>query len=194
MAKKPKQELPIITRARSASASGHSAEGVDLAEIERLLQFMEKHGLEEFEYKRKGLRIWLKKPSAHAPLAYAPMPPPEIVVASAHHAAPAAKSESAMARAREAAAEAQRSDENLHVVKSPIVGTFYAAAGPDSEPFVAVGGKVDSGQTLCIIEAMKLMNEIESDVAGEVVRIFVENGQPVEYGEPLFGIRPNRKK
>ena len=183
-----------MTRARSASAGGHSTEGVDLAEIERLLQFMEKHGLEEFEYKRKGLRIWLKKPSAHAPLAYAPMPPPEIVVASAHHAAPAAKSESAMATAREAAAEAQRSDENLHVVKSPIVGTFYAAAGPDSEPFVAVGGKVDSGQTLCIIEAMKLMNEIESDVAGEVVRIFVENGQPVEYGEPLFGIRPNRKK
>jgi|SRR5580658_4053299 acetyl-CoA carboxylase biotin carboxyl carrier protein len=197
MAKKPKQELPIITRARSASASGHSAEGVDLAEIERLLQFMEKHGLEEFEYKRKGLRIWLKKPSAHAPLAYAPMPPPEIVVASAHHAAApaaAAKSEAAPATAREAAAEAQRSDENLHVVKSPIVGTFYAAAGPDSEAFVAVGGKVDSGQTLCIIEAMKLMNEIESDVAGEVVRIFVENGQPVEYGEPLFGIRPNRKK
>src|SRR5580692_6343318 len=193
MAKKPKQELPIITRARSASASGHSAEGVDLAEIERLLQFMEKHGLEEFEYKRKGLRIWLKKPSAHAPLAYAPMPPPEIVVASAHHAAApaaAAKSEAAPATAREAAAEAQRSDENLHVVKSPIVGTFYAAAGPDSEAFVAVGGKVDSGQTLCIIEAMKLMNEIESDVVG----IFVENGQPVEYGEPLFGIRPNRKK
>jgi acetyl-CoA carboxylase biotin carboxyl carrier protein len=197
MAKKTKQEAPVMTRARSASASGHSAEGVDLAEIERLLQFMEKHGLEEFEYKRKGLRIWLKKPSAHAPLAYAPMPPPEIVVASAHHAsghAPAATSEAAPATAREAAAEAQRSDENLHVVKSPIVGTFYAAAGPDSDAFVSVGAKVDSGQTLCIIEAMKLMNEIESDVAGEVVRIFVENGQPVEYGEPLFGIRPNRKK
>ena len=186
-----------MTRARSASAGGHPAEGVDLAEIERLLQFMEKHGLEEFEYKRKGLRIWLKKPSAHAPLAYAPIPPPEIVVASAHHAsghAPAGTSEAAPATAREAAAEAQRSDENLHVVKSPIVGTFYAAAGPDSDAFVSVGAKVDSGQTLCIIEAMKLMNEIESDVAGEVVRIFVENGQPVEYGEPLFGIRPNRKK
>ena len=192
MAKKPKQELPIITRARSASASGHSAEGVDLAEIERLLQFMEKHGLEEFEYKRKGLRIWLKKPSAHAPLAYAPMPPPEIVVASAHHApapAAAAKSEAAPATAREAAAEAQRSDENLHVVKSPIVGTFYAAAGPDSEAFVAVGGKVDSGQTLCIIEAMKLMNEIEADVSGVIAKMFVPNGSPVEYGMPLFGIK-----
>jgi acetyl-CoA carboxylase biotin carboxyl carrier protein len=197
MAKKPKQESPSITRTRSASASGTSSEGVDLAEIERLLQFMEKHGLEEFEYKRKGLRIWLKKPSAHAPLAYAPMPPPEIVVASAHQTAghaPSGKSEPASAAPREASAEAPRSDENLHVVKSPIVGTFYAAAGPDSDAFVSVGAKVQSGETLCIIEAMKLMNEIESDVAGEVVRIFVENGQPVEYGEPLFGIRPNRKK
>src|ERR1700685_2353266 len=96
MAKKPKQELPIITRARSASASGHSAEGVDLAEIERLLEFMQKHGLEEFEYKRKGLRIWLKKPSAHPTLAYAPMAAPEILVAPAPSAAaqgPASKSE-----------------------------------------------------------------------------------------------------
>jgi acetyl-CoA carboxylase biotin carboxyl carrier protein len=197
MAKKTKQESPIITRTRSASASGTSSEGVDLAEIERLLQFMEKHGLEEFEYKRKGLRIWLKKPSVHAPLAYAHMPPPEIVVASAHPTAghaPAGRSEHAAPAARETGAEAPRSDENLHVVKSPIVGTFYAAAGPDSDAFVSVGAKVQSGETLCIIEAMKLMNEIESDVAGEVVRIFVENGQPVEYGEPLFGIRPNRKK
>src|ERR1700722_648394 len=184
MAKKPKVEAPIITRARSASIS----EGVDLAEVERLLQFMEKHGLEEFEYKRKGLRIWLKKPSAPAPVAYAQMPPPEIVVAAPRREAAAAKPEAAPA------AESPRSEENLHIVKSPIVGPFYAAAGPDSEPFVAVGAKVDSGQTLCIIEAMKLMNEIESDVAGEGVRLFVQNGQPVEYGESLFGVRPNRKK
>jgi acetyl-CoA carboxylase biotin carboxyl carrier protein len=197
MAKKPKQDQPTVTRARSASASGRTSEGVDLAEIERLLQFMEKHGLEEFEYKRKGLRIWLKKPSAHAPLAYAPMPPPEIVVASTQQVtprAPAEKTEHASPGGREAAAETPRSDENLHVVKSPIVGTFYAAAGPDSDAFVSVGTKVASGETLCIIEAMKLMNEIESDVAGEIVRIFVESGQPVEYGEPLFGIRLNRKK
>jgi acetyl-CoA carboxylase biotin carboxyl carrier protein len=186
MAKKPKTEAPNITRARSLSTS----EGVDLAEIERLLQFMDKHGLEEFEYKRKGLRIRLKKPSANAPVTYAPMPPPEIVVAAPRReAAAAAKAESAPAAEAPA-----RSEENLHIVKSPIVGTFYAAAGPDAEPFVAVGAKVDSGQTLCIIEAMKLMNEIESDVAGEIVRIFVENGQPVEYGESLFGLRPNRKK
>src|SRR5271155_5058214 len=197
MAKKIKQDLPKITHARSASASGSTSEGVDLAEIERLLQFMEKHGLEEFEYKRKGLRIWLKKPSAHAPLAYAAMPAPEIVVASASQAAvhaPAGKAQQESSGGREPAAESPRSDENLHVVKSPIVGTFYAAAGPDSDAFVAVGSKVESGQALCIIEAMKLMNEIESDVAGEFVGVFVETGQPVEYGEPLFGIRPLGKK
>ncbi len=74
------------------------------------------------------------------------------------------------------------------MVKSPIVGTFYAAPTVGGEPFVTVGSRVEAGQALCIIEAMKLMNEIESDVAGEVVRIFVENGQPVEYGEALFGI------
>jgi acetyl-CoA carboxylase biotin carboxyl carrier protein len=125
------------------------------------------------------------------------MPAPEIVIASAHHPpanAPVSRSDLATGAPRDAAGESARSDENLHVVKSPIVGTFYAAAGPGSEAFVSVGSKVESGQALCIIEAMKLMNEIESDVAGEVVRIFVENGQPVEYGEPLFGIRPNRKK
>ena len=96
---------------------------------------------------------------------------------------------------REASGEAGRaSSEDVHVVKSPIVGTFYAAPTVGGEPFVTVGSRVESGQALCIIEAMKLMNEIESDVAGEVVRIFVENGQPVEYGEALFGIHPHRKK
>ena len=197
MAKKTKLDSPIITRERVAGGSEPNPDGVNLAEVERLLEFMQKHGLEEFEYKRKGLRIWLKKPSAHPTLAYTPMAPPEIVVATsaALSAQPPAKSERAPAASREGGAEpAARSDENLHVVKSPIVGTFYAAAGPGSEPFVTVGSKVESGQALCIIEAMKLMNEIESDVAGEVVRIFVENGQPVEYGEPLFGIRQNRKK
>ena len=195
MAKKSKLDSPIIARDRPAGGSERNPDGVNLAEVERLLEFMQKHGLEEFEYKRKGLRIWLKKPSAHPTLAYAPMAPPEIVVATSPAAAQApAKSERPPAASREGGAETTRTDENVHVVKSPIVGTFYAAAGPGSEPFVTVGSKVESGQALCIIEAMKLMNEIESDVAGEVVRIFVENGQPVEYGEPLFGIRQNRKK
>ena len=92
------------------------------------------------------------------------------------------------------AAEQPRASEDLHLVKSPIVGTFYGSPSPGAEPFVKIGGHIEAGETLCIVEAMKLMNEIESDVSGEVLRIFADNGQPVEYGQPLFGIRPSRKK
>jgi acetyl-CoA carboxylase biotin carboxyl carrier protein len=84
--------------------------------------------------------------------------------------------------------------EDLHVVKSPIVGTFYESPSPGAGPFIKIGDQVSVGQILCIIEAMKLMNEIESDAAGEVVRRYAENGQPVEYGEALFAIRTSRKK
>ena len=87
-----------------------------------------------------------------------------------------------------------RPTEDLHLVKSPIVGTYYEAPSPGAEAFVKIGAHVESGQTLCIVEAMKLMNEIESDESGELIRIFVENGQPVEYGQPLYGIRPSRKR
>ncbi|MGA8034394.1 MAG: acetyl-CoA carboxylase biotin carboxyl carrier protein [Candidatus Acidiferrales bacterium] len=177
---------------KSSSETSLSAGAVNLPEIEKILEFMQKHGLEEFEYERGGLRIRLKKPSSAPQGGYRAFPAPEIVIASG---APpqAAASAPGPAPVRDAAAEPVRS-EDLHIVKSPIVGTFYASASPGAEPFVAVGSKVDSGQPLCIIEAMKLMNEIESDVAGEIVRIFVENGQPVEYGESLFGIRTQRKK
>jgi acetyl-CoA carboxylase biotin carboxyl carrier protein len=187
--KKPKQ---------SAGASGGS--GVDLRELEHVLEFMGKHGLEEFEYERDSFRIRLKKASHNSAPVLRSAIVPEIVIASPSGlAAPAASSSSAAAAggggaAREtASAEAGRA-EDLHMIKSPIVGTFYASPGPEADPFVRPGDRVKSGQVLCIIEAMKLMNEIESDVDGEVMRIFVENGQPVEYGEPLFGVHPHRKK
>jgi acetyl-CoA carboxylase biotin carboxyl carrier protein len=171
---------------------GKGSGGVDLQEVERLLEFMEEHGLEEFEYERNGVRVRLKKPSAAIPPAYRSLSAPEILVANGSPTSEIGGNNST-ALAREAAVETGRAEE-LHVVKSPIVGTFYSAASPGSEPFVSAGSHVETGQVLCIIEAMKLMNEIESDVAGEVVRIFAENGQPVEYGQPLFGIRPQRKK
>ena len=82
-------------------------------------------------------------------------------------------------------------DAGLHIVKSPIVGTFYESPSPGSPPFVKPGDLVESGQVLCIVEAMKLMNEIESDVAGEIVKRFVQTGQPIEYGQPLFSVRPS---
>jgi acetyl-CoA carboxylase biotin carboxyl carrier protein len=161
------------------------AGGVDLQDLERLLAFMSKHGLEELEYERSGVRVRLKKASQNSATIFRPGISPEIVIAAPGVASAAPQS----AAAREAAG-----DNPLHVVKSPIVGTFYASPNPGEEAFVRVGDRVKSGQVLCIIEAMKLMNEIESDVDGEVMRIYVENGQPVEYGEALFGIHPQRKK
>jgi acetyl-CoA carboxylase biotin carboxyl carrier protein len=175
------------------SKAGGRSNSVDLKEVERLLKFMQEHGLEEFEYKGNGVRIRLKKPSAIAPAAFRPLPMADIMLSGPPSASGASGATSGGQPTREVPSEAGRS-EDLHVVKSPIVGTFYASASPGSAAFVGVGAHVDSGQVLCIIEAMKLMNEIESDVAGDVVRIFVENGQPVEYGEPLFGIHPHRKK
>ncbi len=177
---------------KSANRSEAIVPGVGLDQLERLLAFMAQHGLEEFEYSRGDLHIRLRKPMANSnPRPPASLAAPEIVVAAAGPSATA--EDAATASPRESAAETARA-EDLHIVKSPIVGTFYEAPNPGVEPFVKLGDHVEPGQVLCIIEAMKLMNEIESDVGGEVMRIFVENGQPVEYGEPLFAIRPTRKK
>jgi acetyl-CoA carboxylase biotin carboxyl carrier protein len=177
----------MAKKAKSESGAGAHTEGVDLAEVKRLLAFMQENGLQEFEYERGGVHIRLKKASAApgAPtVAAAPFIADPVPVALAPSSAPAHDA------GRPAAAPAA----DLHLIKSPIVGTYYAAPSPEAEPFVTVGARVESGQVLCIIEAMKLMNEIESDVAGEVVQILVENGHPVEYGEPLFGIRTQGKK
>jgi len=180
----------MARKSKPEAAPGTEVRGVDLAEVERLLGFMQSHGLEEFEYERRGVHIRLKK--------LAPQPtggdrrggPVGGVAAlpvAAHGAVPAAPA------AGEQQPSPAASAEDVHLVKSPIVGTFYASPSPDADPFVTMGARVQRGQVLCIIEAMKLMNEIESDVAGEIVRIFVENGHPVEYGEALFGIRSEGK-
>src|SRR5437879_1127200 len=172
---------------KKPSNSSASFANPEMQQIEQLLQFMTEHNLEEFEYSRGDLRIRLRKPSAGVVVA-APrvVAAPEIIVPGSVE-APNASSGGA-------SAPEVRSTEDLHLVKSPIVGTFYESPSPGTEAFVKVGTYVETGKILCIVEAMKLMNEIESDVSGEVVRIFVENGQPVEYGQPLFGIRPSRKK
>jgi len=172
---------------KKPSKASPSFANPEIQQIEQLLQFMTEHNLEEFEYSRGDLRIRLRKPAAGM-LVAAPrgMSAPEIIVPGSME-APRASSDGA------SAAEA-RSTEDLHLVKSPIVGTFYESPSPGTEAFVKVGTYVETGKILCIVEAMKLMNEIESDVSGEVIRIFVENGQPVEYGQPLFGVRPSRKK
>ncbi|GAC1615946.1 MAG: acetyl-CoA carboxylase biotin carboxyl carrier protein [Candidatus Acidiferrum sp.] len=170
------------------SSSSPTFANPEIEQIEQLLRFMTEHNLEEFEYSRGDLRIRLRKPSANVLLATPRMmSAPEIIV-------PVATASEQPAIGQPSPGQEGRSSEDLYLVKSPIVGTYYDAPSPGAEAFVKVGAHVDSGQTLCIVEAMKLMNEIESEISGEVLRIFTENGQPVEYGQPLFGIRPSRKK
>lgn len=182
----------MAKKLKQASGGANDIRGVDLVEIERLLAFMQKHGLEEFEYEAAGVRIRLKKAAAlpagavHAPAAELVASP----VARVH--APAAAAADATVAPAHSAEAAPAPD--LHLIKSPIVGTFYSAPSPDADSFVTRGTRVDAGQVLCIIEAMKLMNEIESDVAGEIAEIYVENSTPVEYGQPLFGIRLHSRK
>jgi len=177
---------------KKPSNSSPSFANPEIQQIEQLLQFMTEHNLEEFEYSRGDLRIRLRKPSAGMVVpAHRMIAAPEIIVPGSVEPQTAASSGGASPVAP--AAEA-RSTEDLHLIKSPIVGTYYESPSPGTEAFVMVGTFVEVGKVLCIVEAMKLMNEIESDATGEIVRIFVENGQPVEYGQPLFGIRPSRKK
>ncbi len=175
-----------------------SVPGIDLGQMGRLLSFMSEHGLEEFEYAHGDLHIRLKKAAASASSAASRALP---AVSAASLPAMSARGETTRAETEPVAAEyaaapppAAVPADDLHVIKSPIVGTFYAAPNPESGPFVKVGDTVQAGQTVCIIEAMKLMNEIEADISGEVARIMVENGQPVEYGEPLFALRPTGNK
>ena len=163
---------------------------VDLDELGELIALLKENGLTEFELEREGFRIHLRQgvdyqsegTADSASSAQAQTPPAAAKGAGAAF-APAAVPQPRGAKT--AAAE----DQDLHIIPSPIVGTFYRAASPNAESFVKIGSHVEPESIVCIIEAMKLMNEIQAETSGEVVKIYVENGQPVEYGQPLFGIK-----
>ena len=145
-------------------------------EIRRLADLLRDYGLTEVEVEREGVRIRLRRePAAVA----APGSPPAAGLAT-----PAAIA------ATPTASAASAGEAHLLTIEAPMVGTFYRAPSPDAQPFVRDGDRVKKGQVVCIIEAMKLMNEIESKVAGRVVKVLVENAQPVEYGQPLFLLEP----
>jgi len=156
---------------------------MDLEQIESLLKMLADHDVSEFRYKDEDRSIQLRLGPPPAPLAQ---------VAQAAMALPAPASAVPAPSAAPAAAPSAEaaSDEGLVVVESPMVGTFYRAPSPGAPLFTDVGQSVTAGQTLCIVEAMKLMNEIEAEVGGTVVEILVENAQPVQFGQPLFKIRP----
>lgn len=162
-------------------------------ELRELIEFLKEQDIAEFELERGDVKVRIKRvvSGATPEVRYITPHPASAVETSAAsiaqpatHSAPSAKAESSAHPA------APASKEKLHTVKSPIVGTFYESPSPGSPPFVKSGDAVEVGQILCIVEAMKLMNEIECDVAGEIVEMLVKNGQPIEYGQELFSVRP----
>ena len=152
-------------------------------EIKELMEYLESSSFVEFEMEREGVKIKLVRRPPHG------SEPPAAPVAAASHAVaahgPVPPGPAPAAPVPAAPVEAA----DVHLVKSPIVGTFYRAGSPDAKPFVSPGDRVSKGQVMCIVEAMKLMNEIEADIDGEVMDVLVSNGQPVEFGEPLFRVR-----
>jgi acetyl-CoA carboxylase biotin carboxyl carrier protein len=160
---------------------------MDLDEIRQILEMMREHELDEFELKREGVTLRLRK---HGSVQWtgnmASLPQMTFAPQQMAAAPPAVAAVAAAAPVLTPANE----DVDLAIVKSPIVGTFYLASEPGAKPFVEVGQTVRKDQVLCIIEAMKLMNEINADCEGEVVKVYVENGQAVQYGERLFAIKP----
>jgi acetyl-CoA carboxylase biotin carboxyl carrier protein len=154
-------------------------------ELKELIEFLIEKDIAEFELERGDVKVKIKRAGEHAAVQARP-DVPYVAVTVPQSGAPALVSSAAAAPPAPVEAPPE---EDLHIIKSPIVGTFYEAPSPGAPPFVKVGDMVEVGQVLCIVEAMKLLNEIESDVAGEVVKKMGNNGQPIEYGQELFGIR-----
>jgi acetyl-CoA carboxylase biotin carboxyl carrier protein len=158
-------------------------------EIRELIEFLVEKDIAEFELERGDVKLHIKRNTAAQPAPVVHVAPAVVPVqALPVQASAPPTSEPPAGRPQSAGVEAA-ADADLFVVKSPIVGTFYEAASPGAPPFVKVGDAVKEGQVLCIVEAMKLMNEIEAEVSGVIAKMFVSNGSPVEYGMPLFGIR-----
>jgi acetyl-CoA carboxylase biotin carboxyl carrier protein len=153
-------------------------------ELRELISLLRDNGLAELELENEGFRVRLRRESALAESSHAPISHPGPASTPAPAPAP-----SGPAHPGTQATTAAAQDQDLHIISSPIVGTFYRSPSPTAESFVKIGSNVEPDTVVCIIEAMKLMNEIQAETSGEVVKIYVENGQPVEYGQPLFGIQ-----
>jgi acetyl-CoA carboxylase biotin carboxyl carrier protein len=175
---------------------------MNLKEIKDLIELVNEKGFAEFEIERQGFRLRISRFKESSAQIMQPAPAP-IIISSAIPGAPEivskgaqrglieghASSSGSSAASDNEGVEAAAAQPELQIIKSPIVGTFYSSPSPDSEPFVRVGDHIAKDSVVCIIEAMKLMNEIQAELSGEIVKIYVENGQPVEYAQPLFGIK-----
>lgn len=162
-------------------------EPMNITQIQDLIKFVAKSGVSEVEIEQKDFKLTIKAAHKEAPVQviaqpqYAPLPMP---------AAPAAPVPAAAAPAPAASAPAPAADSKYVTIKSPMIGTFYRAAGPGKPIFANVGDVIKPGKTICIIEAMKLFNEIESEVSGKIVKVLVDDAKPVEYDQPLFLVDP----
>jgi len=160
-------------------------------EIKELIEFLIEKDIAEFELERGDVKLRVKRAGEPvAPVAAQFVVPPAVAMPQVPAATNVAAPPTASAAGKETPKPVPAEEEGLHMVRSPIVGTFYESPSPGSPPFVKAGDMVEVGQVLCIVEAMKLMNEIECDVAGEIVKKLSTNGQPIEYGQELFAIRP----
>jgi acetyl-CoA carboxylase biotin carboxyl carrier protein len=161
-------------------------------ELKELIEFLIEKDIAEFELERGDVKVKIKRGGEHTAVHSQAEARFFAVPAAPAHVVEGGAAAAAAAPPPAAAPPAPVPEESFHAVKSPIVGTFYEAPSPGAPPFVKVGDMVEVGQVLCIVEAMKLLNEIESDVAGEIVKKLAGNGQPIEYGQELFAIRPKR--
>jgi acetyl-CoA carboxylase biotin carboxyl carrier protein len=196
MEEAPEIEAPsgaLSSRRRKQNRSNRPDISVNMDELRELIQLVRENDFTEFELEREGFRVRFRRGADAANESSSGGRAEESIQQT--ESAGATTSETKVttttvpvhpgAKAETAASE----DQDLHIIPSPIVGTFYRAASPNAESFVKIGSHVEADSVVCIIEAMKLMNEIQAETSGEVVKIYVENGQPVEYGQPLFGIK-----
>ena len=197
---KAKVELPAETEVEASSepargrrrrkGSVGAETSVNMDELRELIQLINENDFSEFELEREGFRVRFRRGAEISEATSGAFSAPRelsasgSVAAGEHSIATSAPSHPG-AKAQTEASE----DQDLYIIPSPIVGTFYRAASPNADAFVKIGSTVEPDSVVCIIEAMKLMNEIQAETSGEVTKIYVENGQPVEYGQPLFGIK-----
>lgn len=164
---------------------------LNMTELREIAALFSEHGLTDFEFENENIRVRFRKELA--PQIVQAAAPPQTFTAAPQVSAPPASATQLQtpetAETASATASATDEDANLKKITSPIVGTFYRSPSPGAEPFVSIGSQVSPDTIVCIVEAMKLMNEIPAEVSGEIVKIYVENGQPVEYGQPLFAIK-----
>jgi acetyl-CoA carboxylase biotin carboxyl carrier protein len=172
------KKVAVEKKVSAAKVSDTSKASLNLDEIREIAKLIDEHGFTDFEYENDKIRVRLSKQVIQQTVHTAVASPVQSAVSLSQPAEVAQKIEAVVA-----------DDEGLHKIPSPIVGTFYGSPSPDKPSYVSIGDKVSESTVVCIVEAMKLMNEIQAEVSGEIVKIYVQNGQPVEYGQPLFGIR-----